>query len=148
MSELDPKVKAQIEAVMESADSAAIEHITQVLRDLDNPEIKFRSALWGEVAKRFRAGLHKTPPCFHLHLFEELEEALGPSLRVAPCRHFDEREQIGGHGKETYCRLGNDVDSCEDCPDYVPWKDKIGPKIDCNHCPFTCEYNTTPEDED
>ncbi|KKK64945.1 hypothetical protein LCGC14_2979110, partial [marine sediment metagenome] len=108
MAELDPKVVAQLEACMATADLAAVETINQVMRDLDNPETKFRSVLWAEVARRFRAGMHKTPPCFHLHLYEQLAVQLSPALHLTPCRCWDEPTNI--------CSQGHNTDGCPDCP--------------------------------
>ena len=132
MKELDPKVVAQLEACMAAADHAAIETINQVMRDLDNPDTKFRSMLWAEVAKRVRAGIHKTPPCFHLHLFEQLGDQLSPALHIAPCRCLDEQANL--------CSRGLDTNGCNDCPDYEKGEYPYTESFDCNDCPFKCEY--------
>lgn len=132
MAELDPKVVAQLEACMATADLAAVETINQVMRDLDNPETKFRSVLWAEVARRFRAGMHKTPPCFHLHLYEQLAVQLSPALHLTPCRCWDEPTNI--------CSQGHNTDGCPDCPDYEMGEYEFSDFFDCHNCPFKCEY--------
>ena len=133
MAELDPKVKQEVEACLAAADEAAIHQFTEVLRQLDRPETKFRSALWLEVARRFRAGIHKTPPCFHLHLYEELKEALNPSLHLDLCRHYD--------GEDDRCKIGLVCDDCDECSSYEPDPHRIGSAFECANCPFKCEWN-------
>ena len=133
MKELDPKVVAQLEACMAAADHAAIETINQVMRDLDNPDTKFRSALWAEVARRFRAGMHKTPPCFHLHLFEQLREQLNPALHMIRCQNLDKSTDT--------CSCGHDTDDCLFCSDYEPEELPLSDFFDCHDCPFKCEWS-------
>ena len=132
MKELDPKVVAQLEACMAASDHAAIETINQVMRDLDNPDTKFRSTLWEEVARRFRAGMHKTPPCFHLHLFEQLRDQLNPALHIIPCLSWDE--------PNNRCSLGHDDNDCSFCDDYEKGEFPFSDAFDCHDCPFKCEY--------
>ena len=132
MTELNPEVVAQLEACLAAADRAAIETINQIMRDLDNPETKFRSVLWAEVAKRFRSGMHKTPACFHLHLYEQLADQLSPALRITPCQCFDEPTNI--------CSRGHDTNGCMECPDYERGEYPFSNFFDCHDCPFKCEY--------
>ncbi len=132
MTELNPEVVAQLEACLAAADRAAVETINQVMRDLDNPETKFRSALWAEVAKRFRSGIHKTPSCFHLHLYEQLRDQLNPVLRIASCQSLDE---------DTYkCSRGLDTNNCFSCEDYEKTELPLSDFFDCHDCPFKCEH--------
>lgn len=132
MKELDPKVVAQLEACMAAADRAAVETTNQIMRDLNNPDTKLRSALWAEVARRVRAGMHKTPPCFHLHLYEQLRDQLNPALHIIPCLHWDE--------PNNRCSLGHDDPDCFSCDDYEKGELPFFDSFDCHDCPFKCEY--------
>jgi len=133
MAELDPHVKHQIDAILKSEEESAIERWNELLKAVHSQETQLRSAMWLEIAVRFLAGLHKAPPCFHLHLYDELQNQLDPVLHIDPCIYWNEENDI--------CELGLDRERCGECSSYEPNHIRIGSRIDCNDCTFKCEWN-------
>ena len=125
MSELNPKMRDQVEGVLNQSFAHPRAQFVALLRGIMEGRITADRRIWRKAAVLYAQAADKLPLCFWAQILDIAIEKTDHVFHTSPCQHYD--------GENYTCLLGHPESECtRDCQLYEGETEQHCDDLDCN----------------